>query len=239
MLARDGGAVLRTAVVLRQRDQQRASQLLAVVAAAVQLFEAGGDAVQVGAHGLHLAVELVALRRLAAAEQEEAAAAVAAETLALHGQPVELLLLARLRLLVAADLLGAAGVLRAAVQSGKLRLQALAGGAAGALLLVAAAGRGELLRRCLHGGQGDGQAEPDRQCCAQTNHDIPCRTGAAPRPRGALCSAQVVHRHSARRQSCVALGRDAPGCVASGAARLRAEIHEDSQDDEAGAEKQQ
>jgi hypothetical protein len=128
---------LLAAIVLRKRDHDGAALLFTVVAAAAQLFETRGDAIEVLAHRLDLTVELVALRRLAAPEEEEAAAAVATQALALRGEAIELLLLPVFRLLLAANLVGAAGVLRIAVEARELCLQALTGGTAIVLLIPA------------------------------------------------------------------------------------------------------
>ena len=95
--------------------------------AASQAFEARGDLVEIAAHLLDLVVDRTALRRLPV-EQREEARAVAAHPLGLRGHAVELALLARLRVLVAADLLVLGGVARtgAAVDGGKLDFKALA-----------------------------------------------------------------------------------------------------------------
>ncbi len=125
-----GRRVLRAAIVLRQRRQHRAALVLAVGAAepaAAQALQAGGDLVEIAAHLLDLVVDRTALRRILV-EQREKAGAVAAHALGLRGDAVELALLARLRLLVAADLLVLGGIAGAgaAVDGGKLHLEPLA-----------------------------------------------------------------------------------------------------------------
>ena len=121
--------ILRAAIVLRQRRQHRAALSVAfraeaARAATAQALEIAGDLVQIGAHLLDLGVDRAALRRLAA-EQREEAGGIAAHALGLHGDAVELGLLAGLGILVAADLLLARGVASAAaIQRGELALQA-------------------------------------------------------------------------------------------------------------------
>src|SRR5262249_41017115 len=123
LLAR-GGAVLRAAIVLRQRDRHRAALLAAVEIAAAQPLQVNIDAVEIAAHARDLAVEVDALLRggLPAAEQEEAGA-LAALAPALLDHAVELALLARRGVLVAADLLAARLVAAAAIDRAELSLE--------------------------------------------------------------------------------------------------------------------
>src|SRR5205085_6862550 len=122
--------ILRAAIVLRQCGQHAAALVLAVGAAksaGAQAFEAVGDLVEIAAHLLDLVVDRTALRRVLV-EQREEARGLAAHAFGLGDDAVELALLARLRLLVAADLLVLGRIARAgaAIDGGKLHLQPLA-----------------------------------------------------------------------------------------------------------------
>src|SRR5262249_11757411 len=66
-----GLAVLRTAIVLRQRLDQGLALAAAVGAAGLQLLQVAEHAVEIGAHLADARGELTALRRLAAEQGEE------------------------------------------------------------------------------------------------------------------------------------------------------------------------
>ena len=98
--------VLRAAIILRQRGQNRAALVFAIgaaEAAAAQPLQAGGDLVEIGPHLLDLVVDRTALRRLAG-EQREKPGTVAAHALGLQRDAIELGLLLGRGILVAADL---------------------------------------------------------------------------------------------------------------------------------------
>ena len=120
--------ILRAATVLRERDQDRTA--LAVLTAAgtagPQPFQAACDLIEVLAHLLDLGVDRTALRRLVV-EQREEAGAVAAHALGLLGDAIQLGLLPRGRVLIAADLLVLGGIAAAAAVDGReLRLESRA-----------------------------------------------------------------------------------------------------------------
>src|SRR5258707_15094219 len=121
-----GVGVLRPAVALGQRQQDRAALIFAVgTEAAAQPLEAGGDLLQIGPHLLDLVVDRTALRRLAR-EQREESRAVAAHPLGLRGDPVEFALLLGGGFLVAAALpvpCRVPGAAAAAVEGRQLRFQ--------------------------------------------------------------------------------------------------------------------
>ena len=122
-----GIGVLRSAIVLRQRSQNRAALVFALgaaEAAAAQPLEAHRDLIQIGAHLLDLVVDRTALRRLAR-EQREESGTVAAHPLGLRGDAVEFGLLLGLSVLIAADLLffGGVAAAAAAVDGRQLRFQ--------------------------------------------------------------------------------------------------------------------
>src|SRR5205807_4272634 len=117
-----GGAVLRAAIVLRERDQDRTALGLAVGAVALHALKVGERTVEVGPGLLDLIVERAALRRLSA-EQGEEAAAFATDPPPLRGQPVEFALELVGAVLVAFDLGGAPRVHRPAVDQGELALK--------------------------------------------------------------------------------------------------------------------
>ena len=92
------------AAAVRLRDVSRSA--IRGAAAAAQRLQVGIEPIEIRAHALNAIVEVVALGRLAAAEQKEAGS-FAAGALGLRHRTVELALLCLERLLVAADLLGA------------------------------------------------------------------------------------------------------------------------------------
>ena len=118
--------VLRAAIILRQRRQDRAALVFAIgaaEAAAAQPLQAGRDLVQIGPHLLDLVVDRTALRRLAG-EQREEPGTVAAHALGLQGDAVEFGLLLGRGILVAADLIFLGRVAAAAAVDGRqLRFQ--------------------------------------------------------------------------------------------------------------------
>src|ERR1700730_17138531 len=124
-----GIGILRAAIVLRQRQQDRAALIVALGAAeaAAQPLEAGRDLLEIGTHLLNLGVDWAALRRLAG-EQREKSRAVAAHPLGLRRDAIELALLLGRGLLVAADLLllGRVAAAAAAVDGRQLRFQSRA-----------------------------------------------------------------------------------------------------------------
>src|SRR5207247_5554616 len=67
-------AILRTAITLAERDQDRTALCLPVGAVALHALELAHEAVEVRPHLLDLVVDRAALRRLAAEKGEEAAA---------------------------------------------------------------------------------------------------------------------------------------------------------------------
>ena len=98
--------VLGTAIILRQRHQNRAALIVAVgvaETAAAQPLEVGGDLVEVRPHLLDLIVDRTALRRLAV-EQREKPGTVATHAAGLRGHAIELALLPAGGILVAAHL---------------------------------------------------------------------------------------------------------------------------------------
>src|SRR6516165_1708666 len=101
-----GVGILRPAIVLRQRDQDRTALVVAigVEAAGAQLLEARGDLIEIGAHLLDLGVDWPALGGLAV-EQREEAGTVATHAFGLRPDAVELTLLPGGGILVAADLI--------------------------------------------------------------------------------------------------------------------------------------
>ena len=67
-----GVGILRPAIILRQRQQNRAALVFAIAAgAAAQPLEAGRDGIEVGAHLLDLVVHRTALRRRAIEQGEK------------------------------------------------------------------------------------------------------------------------------------------------------------------------
>src|SRR5436190_3169290 len=124
--AAHGVGILRPAVALGQREQDRAALIVPVGAAeaTAQPLEAGRDLLQIGPHLLDLIVDRTALRRLAG-EQREKSRAVAAHPLGLERDPIEFALLLGGGFLVAADLLvpGRIPGAAAAVEGGQLRFQ--------------------------------------------------------------------------------------------------------------------
>ena len=124
-------AILRSAIVLAERDQHAAALPLALAAVALQALDLDQGAIEVRPHLLDLVVERAALRRLSA-EQREEAAALAAHTVRLLAQPIELGLLLGRRILVALDLLGPGRIERcaAAIDAGELAFEPQAGLAA-------------------------------------------------------------------------------------------------------------
>ena len=127
---------MRAAIVLRQRHHHGAALLAAIDVAPLQALQIHVDAVEIGAHARDLPVEVDALLRLEAAEQEETGA-LATLTASLRRHRVELGLLAPRGFLVAPHLLGARRIAAcAAVDGGKLAFEAGAH-----LILVGLAGR--------------------------------------------------------------------------------------------------
>ena len=122
-------AILGTAVVLAERDQDRAPLRFALAAVALHALQLAHEAVEVRPDLLDLVVERAALRRLSA-EQCEEAAALAAHAAGLLAEPVEVRLLAGDGFLVALDLIGARRVHGAAIDAGQLAFQPQAGLAA-------------------------------------------------------------------------------------------------------------
>ena len=120
-----GGAVLRAAAVVAERDQQRLPLRGAFGGAAAELFELILHALERVALLVDLPVKAAALRRRIAEDREEAGA-FAAHATRLRDQPVDLELLAVDRILSAADLVGAHRIVVAAVERGQLGFQPLA-----------------------------------------------------------------------------------------------------------------
>ena len=121
-----GVGILRPAIVLRERGQDRAALIFAIGAAepaAAQPLEAARDLIEIGPHLLDLVVDRTALRRLAG-EQREEPGTVAAHALGLLGDAIELGLLLGGGILVAADLVVLGGIAAAAAVDGRqLRFQ--------------------------------------------------------------------------------------------------------------------
>src|SRR5260370_285851 len=121
-----GVGILRPAIILGERQQNRAALVVAVCAAeaAAQPLEAGRDLLEIGPHLLNLVVDRAALRRLAAEEREKSRT-VAAHALGLRGDAIEFGLLPGGGLLVTADLFVFRRVATAAtaVDGRQLRLQ--------------------------------------------------------------------------------------------------------------------
>src|SRR5436190_7257662 len=120
-----GVGILRPAVALGQREQDRAPLIFAVGAkAAAQPLEAGRDLLQIGPHLLELVVDRTALRRLAR-EQREKSRAIAAHSPGLERDPIDVAALLGGGFLVATDLLvpGRVPGAAAAVEGGQLRFQ--------------------------------------------------------------------------------------------------------------------
>ncbi len=184
--------VLRTAIVLAERDQDRAALAFAVGAVALRALKIAHEAVEVRPDLLDLVVELTALRRLAA-EQGEEAAARATHPLGLLTEAVELALLLADDLLVAPDLLGARRVDGAAIDPGKLALEPQAGLVARRRPWNGGGGRCELCR-CRSGEsqeqQRDGAQSARRFGDRCFNHG----TGARPEARNRGSSAAMVSK---------------------------------------------
>ena len=122
-----GVGVLRAAIVLRERRQNRAALIFALgaaEAAAAQPLEAGRDLIEIRPHLLDLVIDRTALRRLAV-EQREKSGTVAAHALGLRGYAIEFGLLLGGGILVAADLVVPGGIAgtAAAIDGRQLRLQ--------------------------------------------------------------------------------------------------------------------
>src|SRR6202012_4927098 len=125
LLLLQGSRILRSAVVLREREQHRAALVFALAAAnaaGTQAFEILGDLLEVCPHLLHLIVHRTALRVLAV-EQRKETGAFAAHSPRLKGNSIKLGLLLGGRILIAADLLLAGGVAAATIDHGQLRFQ--------------------------------------------------------------------------------------------------------------------
>src|SRR5262249_16211677 len=110
-------AVLRAAIGFSKRRQDRAARAFSIGAVALQALGGGHDAVDVRARLLHLAVDLGALRRLAAEDRKEAAT-LAAHLLRLLIEAVELGLLFAGEVLVTLDLGRLGRIEAAAVERG-------------------------------------------------------------------------------------------------------------------------
>jgi hypothetical protein len=117
---------LRAAIVLRQRNQNRAALIVTVgvaKAAAAEPLDTGGDLVEVPPHLLDLVVDRTALRRLAV-EKREKPRTVATHAPGLRRHAIELALLPCRGILVAAHLFVPGRVPAAAMLDGRqLRFQ--------------------------------------------------------------------------------------------------------------------
>ena len=151
-VAAAGGAtrkrsILRPAIVLRQRGQNRTALIVAIGiahAAAAQPLEIAGDLVEIGPHLLDLVVDRTALRGLTG-KQREKSGAVAAHPLGLRRDAVEFALLPGGGILVAPDLVVFCRVSAAAAVDGRqLRFQPRTHRIDGARSAVAAAPVGDL-----------------------------------------------------------------------------------------------
>ena len=117
---------MRAAIVLPERHQDRAALTLAIGAVALQALDLAHDAVDVRARLLDLAIDLGALRRLAAENRKEAAA-LAAHLLRLLIEAIEVGLLLAGQVLVTLDLGRLGRIEGAAVERGELAFVAQAG----------------------------------------------------------------------------------------------------------------
>src|SRR6202011_4131030 len=118
---RRGGAILRSAVVLGELPEDRAALVAPVGRVALQTLQIAVEAVEIAAHALDVAVDVGALGRLAAEQEESRAFAPVAASDRL--KPVELGLLLARRVLGALDLVGARRVAGAAVDHRELALE--------------------------------------------------------------------------------------------------------------------
>ena len=123
-----GGAILRSAIVLRQRaDKLPALLVLIGVVAALETLEIAHRAVEIVAHLLDLRIQRLAFRRLAS-EQRKKATALAAPSFRLRQQVIEIGLLFGDSVFAAPDLVGARGITAAAGEDRQLTFEADANG---------------------------------------------------------------------------------------------------------------